>query len=374
MVIMAIEHFLGLSSFDNSPGFIYNLALYIFYVFAVMFTLFYDQSHLSRGIRTLAPIQFTWNKKFLADILNLLISYFVITFYAIIMVNCLISPFIISIKTIPPENMLPFLIIFMLSAGVIVRWTYVLSSTAFGSVLWDFYAVPGIFLAMFLFLLTSADSSFLPYFLLIEIGACSLGVIFEVVLVYFRKRVRNVLERKYLHEILDLIPLASNVISGRKELYANLAAMLNKGIIEREGENGRRDACGTSIFFECGDSGEYAEAVKRFIGENKGKIRYVGPLTKQRHENDETWKKRKRNIENRKELGVEVNDYPLSFDSFRFLIVNQRHVSIEFPTSPPLVHIEECPKSVIAISFENGVIASMFQALFDKMWDKDKKP
>ena len=61
---------------------------------------------------------------------------------------------------------------------------------------------------------------------------------------------RNVLERKYLHEIWDLIPLASNVISGRKELYVNLAAMLNKGIVEREGENGRRDACGTSIFFE----------------------------------------------------------------------------------------------------------------------------
>ena len=145
MVIMAIEHFFDLSSFSISPGFIYNLALYFLYVFAVMFTLFYDQHHLSRGIRSLAPIQLTWNKKFLADSLNLLISYFVITFYAIIMVKCLIYPFIISIKPIPPENTLFFLLIFILSAGVIVRWTYVLSSTAFGSVLWDFYAVPGIF-------------------------------------------------------------------------------------------------------------------------------------------------------------------------------------------------------------------------------------
>lgn len=365
--------FFDLSSFSISPSSIYNLALYIFYVFAVMFTLFYDQNHISRGIRSLTPIQPAWNKKFLANIINLLFSYFVITFYAMIMVKCLIYPFIISINPIPPENTLIFLIIFILSAGVIVRWTYVLSSTAFGSVLWDFYAVPGIFLALFILLSTSIDSSLILPFLLIEICGCIAGVISEGGLIYFRKNVRKVLKRKYLHEILDLVPLTSNVISGRNELYVNLARMLNKGVVESERENGRRYACGTSIFFECDDSGEYAKAVKSFIGENKGKIRYVGPLTEQGWENDKIWKKRKRSIENRKELGIEIKDYPLSFDSFRFLIVNQRHVSIEFPMSPQIVHLEECPRSVIAISFENGVIASMFQALFDTMWDKDKK-
>ena len=364
---MAVDLFLNFSSIpSDSADLVGYVGQYIFYCTSVMFSLFYDQKHTSRGIRNIAPIQLVLDKRLLASTINLLISYFFITFYAILMVQYLVYPFITSLEFTSPENIPILLVIFILSSGVIVRCIYVLTSTALGSILWDFYAVPGIFMALFLFLSYPIDSNFIHVFFLLEIGSCIIGIIVEVGLITFRKKVRNTLERNYLHEIIDLVPLNSIVISGRNELYANLATILEKGIVEKESG---RTACGTSIFFENDYEGKYDEALEAFTKGDNGEIRYVGPLTKQYWENEGRWGTREANIKNRKKLGIKVRNHKLTFDSFRFLIVNQKYVSIEFPVSPQPFRLQNHPRSVIAISFDNGVIASMLQALFNVMWD-----
>lgn len=355
----------------TSTDLVSNLAIFIFYCLVVMFTLFYDQKHISRGIRNIAPIHNIREKRHLTNILNLLISYVFITWYAAVMANLLFSPFItLKSAAISPEIHF-FLFVFVLSSGVIIRWVYVLSSAAFGSVLWDFYAIPGIFVTFYGLFTQQIDYPFLQAVFKMVILACIIGVIAEMGLVQLRRNVRDVLERDRLHEVLELIPLKSKVISGRNELYVNLATLLEKGVVEKK--NGRK-ACGTSVFFESDDEERYNSAVKSFIGKGEGEIQYVGPLAKQKYyEDEESWKNRKSNIESRGKLGIKIRDYPVSFDSFRFLIVNQRHISIEFPMPPHPIHLQKYPRSVIAISFENGVIASMFQALFDVMWNNAKE-
>lgn len=364
---MVVEPFINFSYISTtSPDFMGYIGQYIFYCSTVMFCLFYDQKHISRGIKNIAPIQLVRERRLLASIISLLISYFFITFYAILMVQYLVHPFLTSLEFTSPDKVPILLMIFILSSGVIVRCVYVLSSTAFGSVLWDFYAVPGIFLALFLFSSYQIDRHFIYVFFMIEICSCIIGVIAEVGLVRFRGKVRNTLERDYLHEVIDLVPLSSKVISGRNELYSNLATIIEKGIVEKQSG---RTACGTSIFFECDNEGRYDKAVESFIGNNCGDIRYIGPLTKQYWEDNKDWEIRRTNIENRRKLGIKVRNHPSTFDSFRFLIINQKYVSIEFPMSPQPIRLQDYPRSVIAISFDNSVIASMLQALFDVMWD-----
>jgi hypothetical protein len=201
-------------------------------------------------------------------------------------------------------------------------------------------------------------------FVIIEVSACVVGLIAELGLFQLRKE-RYKLERSHLHDIVHVIPLNHKLILGRNELYTNLSELLKEGVMDK---GDKRIACGTSVYFDSDDKGEYDKAIKRFI-EIGGEVRYVGPLEKQPDESDKIWRVRERNIEKRRTLGIKIKHIPISPSSPRFLVVNQKYVSIEFPVPHhPLPLEEEQLKSVVAVSFENATIGALLQALFNVMW------
>jgi hypothetical protein len=344
----------------------------------MIFFILADQKVQRKGIKNIMPLEFKGGTQLFWTVVSLGWSFFAITFYAFFIELTIIKPILDAYSYLPPESNEFILFIFLVTSGLIVRWVYILISPSIGNVLWDFFAIPGIVLVFItmiagMFTGSSVSIDLAPLFII-----CFIAILFgfagEVGLYLIRKAKSYTSKKTALHDVLNLIPLNSNVITGREQLYNNLAKMLDKGSGERLIP---RSAVGTSIFFdtECGN--KYYMALRNFIGSDRNSdvVRYLGPKTRMEtsKETDSEFRLRLENISKREQLGVKIRHYPLNPDSFRFLVVNKRYVSIEFPFSTNEKSLEKS-KSMIAICMDNGMIANFLCTLFENMWETSSIP
>ncbi|MGB8219852.1 MAG: hypothetical protein WCE46_05655 [Methanoregula sp.] len=324
----------------------------------------------SSGIKNINPLEFTegWRHTTL-NVIRLCWNFGWITFFAFLISLTLIKPLLEGYSQLPQLNIEYILVIFIISSGLLVRWIYIKISQQMGNVVLDFYAVPGILLFLGLFASGVFFSLVNVAFLWLLLFSLIFGFAGEAGLYLIRRTSDYRHEITGLHEALNFVPLRSKVITGREQLYQNLANLLDKG----SGDNkASKSVVGTSIFFDCDKGGKYLEALGKFIGtdHNGDLVRYLGPKQKIAGENDESFEKRCQNIEKRVNLGVTVKHFPIKPNTFRFLVVNHRYVSIEFP-NPQVKSIGggiDRARSVVAICFENESIASLLCAIFENMW------
>jgi hypothetical protein len=265
-------------------------------------------------------------------------------------------------------------LIFILSSGIIVRFIYVFVSPSYGNVLWDFYAIPGIFLLFALFVSNAFTSgqpvTSLPIFqmLFLALIAVVLGFLGEIVIHYVREKKGYKIERHILRETLDMVPLCSEITIGRQELYQTLIRLLEIASIEPE----PRSVVGISIFFESDEKEIYNRALKNFIDnsseKSKGKIiRFLGPKEQIPGESDETYEKRLVNIKEREKLGVTIKHFPLNAESFRFFVVNHKYAAIIFPPIGTITS-DKTLRSTVTVTCVSGIVASMLHTVFEDMW------
>jgi hypothetical protein len=367
----------------HNPGFnayyAFNiLAMIGLFVVSAFIWIWFDQKHLSKGLKNISPIENNLSGKTVANILNIVGGYFVITLYAFIIMLLILKPLMMefSFSSHSPDIIEAVLLIFLLSSGIIVRYTYLLISTTYGNVLWDFFAIPAIFIILGMAvsnLFTTGGQPLggfpLPEIILFALIGSLVGMCGEIALCVYREQTHHIIKHHHIHETLGMVPMSSQVITGRDEMYKNLARMLRQGASERKEP---KYAVGTSIFFESDNDGEFLKALEDFIGpgDSPNCVRYLGPKHRiSAIESEIQFNERMDNLKKRENIGVTIKHFPIKEDSFRFLVVNQKYASIEFPTQIPLKSGKHS-RSMIAVTFENGVIASMLNTIFENMWDK----